>query len=138
MEVDVSSTVAAETIEGLKREPAADAPTVDAPPDEDDAPTKDPEAARGDEGRGRPSLGVDAQEFDSAVGKLWVVIWAIIARLLEDPDLKEEKEMAEEAADALGPVARKHIPRQMQDRGPEAVAVAWISGRIYSKSEHLL
>lgn len=129
MEIDASDTVAAETIEGLKREPAADAPEIEQSPE--DGP--DPEASTGE-----PSLGVDPQEFDTAIGKLWVVLWAVIARVLDEPDLKEEKQMAEEAADALGPVARKHIPRKMQEYGPEAVALSWISGRIYSKSQHLL
>lgn len=132
MEIDLQDKPGAEVVEGLKREPAADAPEQeegeeDTPPGEPDAP------GAGDP----PGLGVDPQEFDEAVGKLWVVAWSFAAKQMDEPELKEEKEMVGEAADALGPVARKHIPRQMQKFGPEAVALSWISGRIFSKMDHL-
>lgn len=130
MEIDATDTVAAETIEGLKRAPAEDAPTEAAPEDGGPGPEDGPgpEAAQDER-----ALGVDPEQFDRAIGKLWIVGWAVAARALDEPELKEEREMLGEAADALGPVARKHVPAQMQQYGPEAIAMAWISGRIFSK-----
>lgn len=140
MEIDATDTVAAETIEGLKRAPAEDAPTEAAPedggpgPEDGPGPEAAPEGGPGPEAaQDERALGVDPEQFDRAIGKLWIVGWAVAARALDEPELKEEREMLGEAADALGPVARKHVPAQMQQYGPEAIAMAWISGRIFSK-----
>jgi hypothetical protein len=132
MEIDLQDKPGAEVVEGLKREPAADAPEQGEGEGEGGTPPGE------QEGAGEPpSLGVDPKEFDEAIGKLWVVGWSFAAKQLNEPELKEEKEMVQEAADALGPVARKHVPRQMQKFGPEAVALSWVSGRIFSKMDHL-
>lgn len=135
MEIDLQDKPGAEVVEGLKKDQALDAPEPDENgeqegPDEAGGPGDPTPPAE-------PPLGVDAEEFDEAVGKLWCVAWGIAAKQLDEPQLKEEREMMEEAADALGPVARKHVPRQMQKMGPEAVALSWIAGRVYSKMDHL-
>lgn len=134
MEVDVSDTMSAEVVEGLKKGKAADAPQPDGP-DEQPEGGAAADGPRTDEQE--PPLGVDPEEFDRAIGKLWCVGWGIAAKQLDEPELKEEREMVEEAADALGPVARKHVPEGLQKMGPEAVALSWISGRIFSKLDHL-
>lgn len=133
MEIDLQDKPGAEVVEGLKREPAADAPEQEES-EKDTPPGEQPDAQGVDE---QPPLGVDPEEFDEAIGKLWVVAWSFAAKQMDEPELKEEKAMVGEAADALGPVARKHVPRQMQKFGPEAVALSWISGRIFSKMDHL-
>lgn len=145
MEIDLSDSQSAELVEGLKR-PAEDAPEGDTGGDSEDGPDPAGDAPPGNAGgRGghrepqgepqprAPGVGIDPAEFDEAIGKMWIVASGILAKQLDEPELKEEKEMAQEAADALGPVCRKHIPRQLQSYGVEAVALAWISGRIYSK-----
>jgi len=134
MEVDLRDKPGAEVVEGLKKEAAIDAPAED----EDGKPDEEPDEGGTVETPSKAdALGVDADEFDRAVGKIWCVAWGLAAKQLDEPELKEEREMVEEAADALGPVARKHIPQQLQKFGPEAVAVSWVAGRIYSKMEHL-
>lgn len=138
MEIDLRDKPGAEVVEGLKKGEAIDAPEPDE--DENGEPGEQEGEQEGEQhgpGPDAPPLGVDAAEFDKAVGKMWCVAWGITAKQLDEPELREEREMMEEAADALGPVARKHIPAQMQKFGPEAVALSWVAGRVYSKMDHL-
>jgi len=136
MEIDVTDTEAAEIVEGLKRAPAMDAPESPDQGDTESAATS--ETPPGDD---RPpdaaADAVDSQELDEAVGRLWGAAWGAAAAYLDEPELKESREDVERAADALGPLARKHIPRYLQSMGPEAIAFVFVAERLSSKSEHL-
>ena len=142
MEIDISDSEAAEVVEGLKRAPALDADNeehegggpADGVPDESQeagrllfAGTPDTDAA---------ADAVDAEELDEAVGRLWMVGWGALASALDEPELKEEQEHMQRAKDALGPVARKHIPAQLQKMGPEAIAFVFVAERLSDKIDH--
>ena len=133
MEIDVTDTEAAEIVEGLKRAPAMDAPEQ---PDQNDTGPATAETPPGDDPNAAADA-VDTQELDEAVGRLWGAAWGAAAAYLDEPELKESREDVERAADALGPLARKHIPRYLQSMGPEAIAFVFVAERLSSKSEHL-
>jgi hypothetical protein len=135
MEIDVTDTEAAEIVEGLKRAPAMDAPENPNQGDTEGAVT--PETPPEDRPPDAAADAVDSQELDEAVGRLWGAAWGAAAAYLDEPELKESREDVERAADALGPLARKHIPRYLQSMGPEAIAFVFVAERLSSKSKHL-
>lgn len=137
MEIDLSDSEAAEVVEGLKREPATDAPGEAAEEAAEGGAGRPEEATEEGEAPPRSADAIDAEELDEAVGRLWMVLWGGLASYLDEEELKEEREHMERAKDALGPVARKHIPAQLAKRGPEAVALVFVAERVGSKIDHL-
>lgn len=112
--MDISGYEGAEVAEGLKRV----GPMEDA--ENGERTTEEPA------GEHRESVPIDPEEVDRAVGKLWGVAWGIVARRMDADELREEEQDIRDAADALGPVFRKHLKKSLHRRGPEAVATIFL------------
>jgi hypothetical protein len=137
MEIDVSDTEAAEVVEGLKRAPAIDAPDDEGPSaPAGEATEETPPTEEGDR-LDDAADAVSTEELDEAVGRLWGAAFGAAAAYLDEPELQESREDVQRAADALGPLARKHVPKHLQSMGPEAIALVFVAERLSSKSEHL-